>query len=137
MRGGRRANGLRRATCRGWIYLVVAVLGTAALASFPLEPARFALARATLAVYWWGSVLHLVPFSTPSGCNVALAVDYGSAGSLTVDFGAPLSDGGADVTRYRVELDPTETFDAPVREDFECATANKRAVWSVQWPGPC
>ena len=64
--------------------------------------------------------------------DVSLAVDYGSAGSLTVGFAPPLSDGGADVTRYRVELDPTETFDAPVREDFECPSANKRAVWSVQ-----
>ena len=68
-------NGLARAKLRGWLYPVVAV-GGAALAG-RLDPERAALARATLAVYVWGSVLHLVPFETPSGYCRALAADFG------------------------------------------------------------
>ena len=69
-------NGLKRAKLRGWFYLVVAVAGSAYLLRHDLGPARQPMALATLCVYWWGSVLHLVPFTTGEGYCVALALDF-------------------------------------------------------------
>lgn len=71
-------NGLARASLRGWIYLLVAVCGSAVLPglSRALGPARVPLAAATLVVYWWGAVLHLVPFESGAGYCRALAVDF-------------------------------------------------------------
>ncbi|KAH8056139.1 RNA polymerase II transcription regulator recruiting protein [Aureococcus anophagefferens] len=43
--------------------------------------------------------------------------------------------GGAEISHYRVELDPTDTFDDPIREDMYCPTANKRTVWKVETAG--
>ena len=37
---------------------------------------------------------------------VNVSANPGDADSLTVAFDAPLSDGGATITHYRVELDP-------------------------------
>ena len=67
--------------------------------------------------------------------DVSVGVNPGDADSLTVSFGEPESDGGATVTHYRVELDPTDTFDDPIREDFYCPTANKPTVWKVASEG--
>lgn len=69
-------NGLKRAKLRGWIYGVVAVAGALALASRDLGPSRQPMACATLVVYWWGAVLHLVPFTSGEGYCAALAVDF-------------------------------------------------------------
>ena len=66
---------------------------------------------------------------------MSVGVNPGDADSLTVSFGEPESDGGATVTHYRVELDPTDTFDDPIREDFYCPTANKPTVWKVASEG--
>ena len=69
-------NGLRRAKLRGWVYLCVAIFGSAFLQQNDLGPSRQHLAVATIFVYWWGSVLHLVPFETGFGYCTALAVDF-------------------------------------------------------------
>ena len=69
-------NGLKRAKLRGWIYGVVAVAGALALARRDLGPSRQPMACATLVVYWWGAVLHLVPFTSGEGYCAALAVDF-------------------------------------------------------------
>lgn len=71
-------NGLKRASLRGWVYLVVAVGGSLALPAVAarLGPARFPIAASLLGVYWWGSVLHLVPFESGAGYCRALAVDF-------------------------------------------------------------
>ena len=71
-----------------------------------------------------------------SPTNVSVAVNYADSDSLTVSFDAPTSDGGAAISHYRVELDPTDTFDDPIREDFYCPTANKRTVWKVASEAP-
>jgi hypothetical protein len=67
--------------------------------------------------------------------NVTVGVNFGDADSLTISFDEPPSDGGATITHYRVELDPTDTFDDPIREDFYCPTANKPTVWKVASEG--
>mmetsp|Transcript_28048 Transcript_28048/g.84060 ORF Transcript_28048/g.84060 Transcript_28048/m.84060 type:complete len:233 (-) Transcript_28048:37-735(-) len=74
----RYGNGLERPKLRGWVYPIVALIGTALLWRFPLEPERSSLARATLAVYAMGSVLHLVPFESARGYCLALACDFGT-----------------------------------------------------------
>lgn len=69
-------NGLKRAKLRGWIYLFVAIFGSAFLLQNDLGLSRQHLAVATIFVYWWGSVLHLVPFETGMGYCAALAADF-------------------------------------------------------------
>mmetsp|Transcript_17104 Transcript_17104/g.25787 ORF Transcript_17104/g.25787 Transcript_17104/m.25787 type:complete len:1105 (-) Transcript_17104:239-3553(-) len=63
--------------------------------------------------------------------NVSLAVNYGDDDSLTISFNAPVSDGGASITHYRVELDPTDTFDNPIRQDIYCPFASLKSVWRI------
>lgn len=43
-----------------------------------------------------------------------------------------MSNGGDDILRYRVELDPTSTFENPIVEDFICPTRNKKTIWKVE-----
>jgi len=72
--------------------------------------------------------------------DVSVSVNSGSADSLMVTYTPPLSDGGALVTHYRVELDPatttdyrdpTTTFQSPIAEVFHCPTQPTYAVWTV------
>ena len=68
--------------------------------------------------------------------DVTVTVNDGSADSLVVSYTPPDSDGGDKIIRYRVELDPTDTFDAPVvQQDIECSTNNKRTVWEIKTEG--
>lgn len=67
--------------------------------------------------------------------NLTLSVNYGDDDSLTIRFAEPESDGGAAITHYRVELDPSDTFDDPIRQDIQCPSANKHAVWRIQNAG--
>ncbi len=73
--------------------------------------------------------------------NVKVAVDFGSNDALTVAYLPPLSDGGAKVTSYRVELDPatttdyrdpTTTFQSPIAQTFDCPALPTHAVWAVE-----
>ena len=67
-------------------------------------------------------------------------VNPGEADSLLVHYQPPVSDGGAVVTHYRVELDPatttdyrdpTTTFQSPIAEVFRCASHPTRSVWTI------
>jgi len=72
--------------------------------------------------------------------DVSVGVNFGSADSLVVTYQPPLSDGGAEITHYRVELDPatttdyrdpTTTFQSPISQVFACPTQPTYAVWTV------
>jgi len=66
---------------------------------------------------------------------VAMAVNPGSPDSLVVSFAPPDSNGGDEIVRYRVELDSSETFDAPIQQDIECPTKNRRSVFEITTRG--
>jgi len=66
---------------------------------------------------------------------VALTVHPGDDDALEITFNAPLSDGGATVTSYVVELDPTDTFDDPIREIIHCPANNLHAIWQISTTG--
>lgn len=73
------------------------------------------------------------PIQAPeSPRHVALSVNRGFSDSLIVDFDAPSSDGGSDVLFYRVELDPTPSFDYPIVQDFHCPPNNRRTEWQIE-----
>jgi hypothetical protein len=72
--------------------------------------------------------------------EVRVSVHPGVADSLLVHYAPPVSDGGAAVTHYRVELDPatttdyrdpTTTFQSPVAQVFRCPSQPTRSVWTV------
>jgi len=57
----------------------------------------------------------------------------GVADSLVVAFNPPASSGGDQIVRYRVELDPTPTFNSPLHKlDFQCPSDNIETVWQIQ-----
>lgn len=64
--------------------------------------------------------------------NVRLDVNKGFSDSILLHYDPPSSDGGDVILRYRIELDPTETFDNPIVEDIICPVKNKRTVWQVE-----
>lgn len=59
-------------------------------------------------------------------------LNNGYSDSLEISFDPPSSDGGAEIVRYRVELDPSPSFDNPIVEEFNCPNNNKRTVWRVE-----
>jgi len=72
--------------------------------------------------------------------GVALSVNYGSDDTLIASYQPPLSDGGAIITHYRVELDPattsdyrdpTTTFQSPISQSYMCPALPTYAVWTV------
>ncbi len=64
--------------------------------------------------------------------NVSLEVNRGYSDSLIVNFDAPASNGGSDILFYRVELDPTPSFDSPIVQDFECPASNRQTEWKIE-----
>mmetsp|Transcript_27443 Transcript_27443/g.65992 ORF Transcript_27443/g.65992 Transcript_27443/m.65992 type:complete len:859 (+) Transcript_27443:504-3080(+) len=64
--------------------------------------------------------------------HVNLDVNSGYSDSLLVNFDAPESAGGSEILFYRVELDPTPSFDSPIVQDFECSASNKRTEWEIE-----
>lgn len=68
--------------------------------------------------------------------DVTVSVDSGSRDTLVVSYSPPVSDGGAVISHYRVELDPattdpTTTFQSPISEIFHCASQPTYEVWTV------
>ena len=49
-----------------------------------------------------------------------------------MNFESPESNGGTDILFYRVELDPTPSFDSPIVEDFSCPANNRRTEWEIK-----
>ena len=73
------------------------------------------------------------PIQIPSKpSDVTLDVNNGYSDSVKVSFRPPVSDGGDDILRYRVELDPSPSFENPIVEEFTCPNNNKRTVWRVE-----
>jgi hypothetical protein len=73
------------------------------------------------------------PLQVPeSPQHVTLSVNTGFSDSLIVNFDAPASDGGSDILFYRVELDPTPSFDYPIVQDFHCPSNNGRTEWQIE-----
>eukprot|EP00559_Dactyliosolen_fragilissimus_P009066 CAMPEP_0184869082 /NCGR_PEP_ID=MMETSP0580-20130426/32783_1 /TAXON_ID=1118495 /ORGANISM="Dactyliosolen fragilissimus" /LENGTH=1039 /DNA_ID=CAMNT_0027370337 /DNA_START=554 /DNA_END=3672 /DNA_ORIENTATION=- len=73
------------------------------------------------------------PLQTPlPPRNVSLAVNRGFSDSLLIHFNPPLSDGGDEIIRYRIELDPTPLFDNPIVENINCPNNNKKTVWKIE-----
>jgi hypothetical protein len=64
--------------------------------------------------------------------NVDIAVNPGSATTLQVSYDAPLSDGGSDVSSYRIELDSNADFGNPIATTVNCPTANKHTIYEVK-----
>ena len=62
-------------------------------------------------------------------------VDVGSASSLHVTYGPPLSDGGSPVLAYRVELDVSNMFTNPIHTLFPCPTDNAKSVFAITSSG--
>jgi hypothetical protein len=63
--------------------------------------------------------------------NVQVDVQYGDYQRLQVTYGSPLSTGGDEPTKYRVEWDTSISFPNPGKEEFICPNSPKRAVWTV------
>lgn len=73
------------------------------------------------------------PLQSPgSPQNVSLEVNRGYSDSVIVNFDAPASNGGTDILFYRVELDPTPSFDSPIVQDFECPASNRQTEWEIE-----
>ena len=73
------------------------------------------------------------PIQTPGKPTaVTLDVNNGYSDSVKMSFSPPSSDGGDDILRYRVEMDPSPSFDNPIVEEFTCPNNNKRTVWRVE-----
>eukprot|EP00953_Heterococcus_sp_UTEX-ZZ885_P037235 19143-Heterococcus_DN1.PRE.1 len=79
--------------------------------------------------------------SPPTGVTVAVKTwgvtaspndMLGDSQRLIVTYAPPLSNGGTAVTAYRVELDPTPTFDNPIVEDFDCPSRPDYSTWVVK-----
>ncbi|KAL7440180.1 hypothetical protein ACHAXH_004154 [Discostella pseudostelligera] len=64
--------------------------------------------------------------------SVGLEVNSGYSDSLVINFDAPASNGGTDILFYRVELDPTPSFDSPIVQDFECPASNRQTEWEIE-----
>lgn len=67
-----------------------------------------------------------------SPSDVAVSVNTGFSDSLLVSFNAPLNDGGDEISRYRIELDPTSTFDNPIVQYELCPKSNRAIIWQVE-----
>ena len=64
--------------------------------------------------------------------NIMLDVNFGVSDSIKVSYDTPLSNGGDDISRYRIEIDPTPSFDNPIVQNEICPPYNKRTVWRVE-----
>ena len=70
-----------------------------------------------------------------SPSNVALSVHAGSATTLDVTYDAPVSDGGADILNYRIELDTGSDFSNPIYSQVYCSPANTHSVFQITTTG--
>mmetsp|Transcript_27723 Transcript_27723/g.39368 ORF Transcript_27723/g.39368 Transcript_27723/m.39368 type:complete len:1805 (+) Transcript_27723:293-5707(+) len=66
---------------------------------------------------------------------VSVGVHAGSSTALDVTFSAPLSDGGAQVLSYRVELDISTRFLNPIYTVIPCAAGSTHSVFQIKTAG--
>lgn len=64
--------------------------------------------------------------------EVSVDTNFGSSSTLAVTFAPPLSDGGAEVLKYRVELDNVAEFTSAIYNDIMCSTNNQHTIWEVK-----
>jgi len=64
--------------------------------------------------------------------NVAIGVHPGSSSSLDVTYAAPSSDGGANITAYRIEIDTSVNFLTPIHVTQSCPNSSPRSVISIR-----
>jgi len=63
--------------------------------------------------------------------DVSVFVNTGSATSLKVDYDTPDSDGGAVITKYRIELDNVNDFSTAIYDEVMCDTANVHTAYKI------
>jgi len=63
--------------------------------------------------------------------NVAVSVHSGSSTTLDVSYDAPVSDGGSDITSYRIELDTSVAFSNPIYSIVSCHPASTHSVFEI------
>lgn len=63
--------------------------------------------------------------------NVSLTVNFGSAKTLKLSYLPPVSNGGVPVTKYRLEIDTTYNFKAPLVSTIPCPSANLHSVYQI------
>ncbi len=81
-----------------------------------------------------------IPVLSPSSPNNVTTTSYrgtngdGDHQRILVSYNEPSSSGGALITAYLVELDPTPTFDAPIGELFKCSGHPDYSTWEIETP---
>jgi hypothetical protein len=64
--------------------------------------------------------------------NVAVAVHEGSSTTLDVSYDAPTSDGGTDITSYRIEVDTSVDFTNPIHNTVYCDAGSTHSVFEIK-----
>jgi hypothetical protein len=67
--------------------------------------------------------------------SVSVDVHPGSASTLDVTFGAPLSNGGSPVLSYRIELATDEKFTNPIYDVINCPAGSSFSVFQITTAG--
>jgi len=67
--------------------------------------------------------------------DVSVDVNFGSASTLKVSYGAPNSDGGAVIEKYRIELDNVADFSTAIYNEIPCSTSNEHTVYMIKTSG--
>eukprot|EP00607_Mallomonas_marina_P003620 CAMPEP_0182439754 /NCGR_PEP_ID=MMETSP1167-20130531/86625_1 /TAXON_ID=2988 /ORGANISM="Mallomonas Sp, Strain CCMP3275" /LENGTH=2248 /DNA_ID=CAMNT_0024633521 /DNA_START=466 /DNA_END=7213 /DNA_ORIENTATION=- len=67
--------------------------------------------------------------------NVSVNVNYGSATTLKVSYSKPTSNGGASITKYRVEVDKSADFSNSIANEFICPAGNLYSAFRIQTSG--
>lgn len=67
--------------------------------------------------------------------GVAVSTHVGSSSTLDVTYATPLSDGGSPITQYRIELDISTAFTAPIYNNVHCAPSDPHTVYQITSAG--
>jgi len=67
--------------------------------------------------------------------DVSISVHPGSSTTLDVSYSPPKSNGGADITSYRIEVDITNEFLTPIYTIVACPTSNQHSVFQISTGG--
>jgi len=67
--------------------------------------------------------------------NVSIDVNYGSATTLKVTYDKPVSTGGSDILKYRVEVDVSSEFSNSISNEFYCPAGNFHSAFKIKSAG--